>query len=149
MASLSFDRNPRRKRYVTYFVLGVVMVGLLLVAFFVGKTAKTNVTAENKAQQLQTAFQKAGLPVPSSTQITRVLGTDGGPVCDDPTGSLNKANLNAQLANGAAGPGTRPTTVDKDVVQGETLAIGIYCPEKLAEFTNYVKGLKFDDVAGS
>lgn len=146
MSSLSLDHNPRRKRIITYVILGGILVVLVVIALFIGKTVKTNTTATRRAEQLQTAFQQAGLPVPSTNQITRVLGDDGGPVCEDPTSALSKANLNAQLANGAAGPGARPTTVDPDVVQGEALAISIYCPEQLAAFTSYVKGLKFDDV---
>jgi len=148
MASLSVDSNPRRKRVITYLVLGAIVLTLALIAVLIGTTVHTNRTAEQRAAQLQNAFAKAGLPVPSTTQITGVLGDDGGAMCTDPANSLHKANLNAQLANGAGGPGTRPTTVDPRVVQGELLAIGVYCPEQLAEFTNYIKDLKFDDVAG-
>jgi hypothetical protein len=148
MTSMSLDHNPHRKRVVTYVILGAVVLILALIALLIGKTVKTNRTAEQRAAQLQTAFATAGLPVPSTTQITRVLGDDGGAMCTDPANALHQANLNAQLANGAGGPGTRPTTVDGRVIQGELLAIGIYCPEQLADFTNYIKGLKFDDVAG-
>jgi hypothetical protein len=146
MTSLSFDHNPRRKRIVTYVILGAVALTLMIIALFVFSSAKTNLTAEQRAEELQTEFQKAGLPVPSVTQITRVLGADGGAMCNDPVNALHKANLNAQMANGAAGPGTRPTTVDPDVIKGQELAIGVYCPEQLPAFTEYVNQLKFANV---
>ena len=76
-----------------------------------------------------------------------MLGRDGGAMCQDPNGALSRAMLQAQLSNGAGGPGQRPVIADTDVVQGETLAISVYCPDKLAEFTRYVKNtLTFDDV---
>jgi hypothetical protein len=39
--------------------------------------------------------------------VVRVLGDDGGAICDDPNSSLKKAILYGQLTNGAAGPGIR------------------------------------------
>lgn len=146
MSSLSLDRNPQRKRWITYVVLGFIFLILLITALLVFRSAKDSVVARQRAGDLQTAFSKAGLPVPSQEQIIRVLGDDGGAMCEDPGNALTQANLKAQMANGAAGPGTRPTTVDSRVVQGELLAIGIYCPDKLPEFTNFVNDLKFDDV---
>ncbi len=146
--ALSVDLEPKRKRYITYVVLGGIFLILLIIAVLVFGSAKDSVQANRKAKQLQDAFAQAGLAVPDQNQIVRVLGSDGGPICQDPANALNQANLNAQLSNGAGGPGARPTVVDKNVVQGEALAISIYCPEQLPAFTNYVKGLKFDDVAG-
>jgi hypothetical protein len=60
--------------------------------------------------------------------VVRVLGDDGGAICDDPNSALKKAILYGQLTNGAAGPGIRPVIADNRVVQGELAVIKIYCP---------------------
>ncbi|HKD97878.1 MAG TPA: hypothetical protein VKB69_09780 [Micromonosporaceae bacterium] len=147
MTSLSLDVDPKRKRVVTWIVLGAIFLILLIIALAVFRSAKNNVQASNKADQLITALQKAGLPQPSKDQIVRVMGTDGGAICHDPDAGLTQAQLQAQLDNGAAGPGMRPTLSDQQVVQGELLALGVYCPEQLAEFTNQIKNnYKFADV---
>jgi hypothetical protein len=150
MTSISLDHDPKRKRIITYIVLGAIFLALLLIGWGVFRTAHTSKTANDNADKLLSAFAAAGLPQPSKDQIIRVLGADGGAMCDDPTSALHRANLQAQMYNGAAGPGMRPIRSDKDVVQGEVLAIGIYCPEKLAEFTTYIKNdLRFNDVIKS
>jgi hypothetical protein len=138
--------DPNKRRRTTYWVLGIlfaVMAGGALLAF---SSAKANRVAEDKAAQLTSAFAAAGLPQPTTEQITRVLGDDGGPMCQDPNNYLHQAVLQYGFNNGATGPGIRPVISDKLVVQGEVLAISIYCPEKLPEFTAYVAKLKFDDV---
>jgi hypothetical protein len=147
MSSLSLDVDPKRKRVVTWIVLGAIFLILLTIAIAVFRSAKNNVDASRKADQLLAALQTAGLPQPSKDQIVRVLGSDGGAMCDDPNAGLTQAQLQAQMDNGAAGPGMRPTLSDKDIVRGELLALGIYCPEQLAEFTNQIENnYKFADV---
>ncbi len=74
-----------------------------------------------------------------------MLGSDGGPVCDNPQDALAKAQLKAQLANGAAGPAMRPTAIDRKVVTGEALILGIYCPDRLADYRKLIDGFSFDD----
>jgi hypothetical protein len=76
--------------------------------------------------------------------VVRVLGDDGGAICDDPNSALKKAILYGQLTNGAAGPGIWPVIADNRVVQGELAVIKIYCPQELPEFTD---ALKLDNVA--
>lgn len=129
---------PKATRITTYIVLGGIFLILLIVAVGTFRTVKTNTTATNKAAQLQTAFVEAGLPKPATDQITRVLGDDGGALCADPTDPLNQATLQASITTGSGGPGMRPVLAPHDVVQGELLAIGIYCPEELAGFTKYI-----------
>jgi hypothetical protein len=50
------------------------------------------------------------------------------------------------LTNGAGGPGMRPVIVDNKVVQGQLLAIKVYCPENLDKFSKVVDKLKYADV---
>jgi hypothetical protein len=138
--------DPRRRRRITYLVLGILFVVIAGSALFAFNSAKTGRAATDKANQLAAAFAEAGLPVPTTEQITRTLGDDGGALCEDPNNYLRKAMLQYSMSNGAAGPGIRPIISDRQVVQGEVLAISVYCPEKLPEFTTYVTNLKFDDV---
>ncbi len=146
-SGVTLDLDPKRKRVITWIVLGAIFVVLVIIAAAVFSHAKTNVQASNKADQLQSKLTAAGLPVPDKNQIVRVLGNDGGAMCHDPSSGLEQAQLQQQMYNGADGPGARPTISDVDVVQGELIALSIYCPEKVGEFTQQVKNnYKFDDV---
>lgn len=138
--------DPHKRRRTTYWVLGILFVVIAGGALLTFRSAKATQNATAKANQLAEAFAAAGLPKPTTDQISRVLGEDGGAMCKNPNDYLKKAILQYGMSNGAAGPGIRPVITDKQVVQGEVLAISIYCPEKLPEFTTYVTGLKFDDV---
>jgi hypothetical protein len=137
---------PETRHRITYIVLGVIFVVLLGSALAVFRSAKSTAEAEEKADQLTAALNEAGLPVPSKDQIVHVLGDDGGAICADPNSALKRAALYDQFTNGAGGPGLRPIIADSTVVQGELLAIKIYCPEELEEFTAFVNDLKFDNV---
>ena len=61
--------------------------------------------------------------------VVRVLGDDGGAICQDPNAALSRAALLDRLMNGAAGPGMRPVIADNRAVKGELLVIQIYCPD--------------------
>lgn len=147
MSGVTLDLDPKRKRVITWVVLGAIFVVLVIIAAAVFNSAKTNVQASNKADELQSKLTAAGLPVPDKNQIVRVLGNDGGAMCHDPSSGLEQAQLQQQMYNGADGPGARPTIADVNVVQGELIALSIYCPEQVAEFTQQIKNnYKFDDV---
>jgi hypothetical protein len=77
--------------------------------------------------------------------VVRVLGDDGGALCDDPAGGLRKGILLSQIVNGAAGPGLRPVVADRRIVQGQLLVLKIYCPDKLPTFQELVNDLKLDE----
>jgi Tfp pilus assembly protein FimT len=141
----SADTTERTRR-ITYIVVGAIVVVLLVVALISYRSAKETEAAQQKADQLIAALDQAGLPTPSKDQVVRVLGDDGGAVCDDPNSALKKAILYGQLTNGAAGPGIRPVIADNRVVQGELAVIEVYCPEELPEFTKTADDLKLDDV---
>jgi hypothetical protein len=139
------EQSTDRERRVVY-IIAAVFVGLLLVVSLLSYRSKeSSQAAEQKANQLIAALQKAGAHPPTQDQIVRVLGDDGGAVCDDPSGALRKAILLGQIMNGAAGPGMRPVIGDNRVVRGELLVIGIYCPDELPRFQEFVNNLKFDD----
>jgi hypothetical protein len=144
-----FDHGKRR-RMVTYAVLGLILLGLLVWGLIVYDRARDTQEAQEKAQQLIDKFVATGLPTGGRTaeEVARVFGDDGGAVCASPTSDLTIGALRAHMSNGAGGPGQRPVTVDEQVVLGERLIIETYCPEKLAAFDRFVQDTDFANVAG-
>ncbi|MFC7496381.1 MULTISPECIES: hypothetical protein [unclassified Nocardioides] len=140
-----YEVPDRHRTWIYWVALGLLVV-MAVVALFTFSAARSNAEAQDKADQLIAALEDAGARAPSQDQIVRVLGDDGGPVCDDPGNALRRATLFAQMMNGAAGPGQRPVIVDRRVVQGELLVIEIYCPDKLEDFQDKIDDLDFEDV---
>src|SRR4051812_7103639 len=119
------EHHNRWVYWGAWIVLGVFVV----IGLFTFSSARESKRADEKADQLITSLQKAGAErVPSKDQIVRVLGDDGGAVCDDPTSALRKATLYSMVSNGAAGPGMRPVVADTRVVAGQLAVIEVYCP---------------------
>jgi hypothetical protein len=109
--------------------------------------AQHNQAAEAKAQQLTQELQKAGIRVPASQDtIVNVLGTDGGPVCEDPAAALRKALVDQQLVNGAAFVGQRPVIGEVRLLDGARIVLQVYCPEKVDAFRDAVANYKLDNV---
>jgi len=143
------ETSTQHGRRVTYLVIAGALALLLVVCLVFYRSAQSSQQAEDKANQLTVALQKAGVrAVPSQEQIVRVLGDDGGAICQDPASALRKALLFSQLTNGAGGPGMRPVIVDKKIFKGELLVIQIYCPDQLPQFQQLVEKLKTAPVAG-
>jgi hypothetical protein len=148
MSTVQETSTPRDRRII-YAVLSGALVLLLIVCLFFYRSAQSNQQAQEKADQLIAALQKAGVrTVPSQEQIVGVLGDDGGALCKDPASALGKSILFSQLTNGAAGPGIRPVIADGKVFKGQLLAIQIYCPDQLPRFQQMVEKLKTAPVAG-
>ncbi|PJI93333.1 hypothetical protein [Luteimicrobium subarcticum] len=133
-----------RKKWVYWTAIGLLVVGFLI-AILSFSGARANARAAEKADELTAALTDAGLRAPSQDQITRLLGDDGGAVCEDPGSALSQATLDAQLTNGAAGPGQRPVIADDRVVQGQRIVLQVYCPDQLDEFEQAVDDLNLDD----
>ena len=143
------ETSTQKDRRLVYIVITVALVLLLIICFIFYRSAQSSQQAQDKANQLIAALQKAGVRVvPSQEQIVRVLGDDGGAICKDPASALRKALLFSQLTNGAGGPGIRPVIVDSRIFKGELLVIQIYCPDELAGFQQEVEQLKTAGVAG-
>ena len=131
---------------VLYRLIGVFVAVLMIVGLFTYSGQKSDQESQQKAQQLVTKFQAAGLPVPEDTDILiRTLGQDGGAVCDNPASALGKATLADQIANGASFVGRRPVIIDRDLVVGELLILQTYCPEHLEEYRDKIDDYKTDD----
>ncbi|MYS10669.1 hypothetical protein GTW71_30490 [Streptomyces sp. SID6041] len=123
----------------------VILVGLVVTGIVRYQAVKTNNQTASKARQLQEALVKAGYPSPDTDTVQRVLGTDGGPVCDDPDNALKTALWKIQQANGATGPGMRPVITDSKAVQAERIVLQVYCPDQVDDFDDAVDDLRTDD----
>ena len=141
------QKSSTNENRTVYIVSGIVVVALMIIALLTFRSGKESEQAEQKANQLITALTAAGARAPSQEQVVRLLGDDGGAVCDDPSGSLRKGILLGQLMNGAAGPGMRPVIADKRVVRGQLLVLQIYCPDELPRFQEFVDRLNLSDTA--
>jgi Tfp pilus assembly protein FimT len=135
----------QRKSWIYWTAIGLLVVAVVI-GLFTFSSARSTAQAQDKADQFSAALEDAGLSAPSQDQIVRVLGEDGGALCEDPGSALRKAILFGLLVNGAAGPGQRPVVVDNRVVQGQLIAIQVYCPDKLTDFKESIQDLDFGDV---
>ena len=139
------ESDTYQQNRTTYIVAGIAVVALTVIALLTFHSGKSSQQADQKATQLIAALTAAGARAPSKEQVVRVLGDDGGAVCDDPNGSLRKGVLLGQLMNGAAGPGMRPIISDNRVVKGQLLVLKIYCPDKLPSFQEFVDSLNLGE----
>ena len=139
------ESSTTQETRTLYIVTGVIVVVLVVIALLTFHSGKTSQEAEQKANQFIAALTAAGARAPSQATVVRVLGNDGGAVCDDPNGSLRKGVFLGQLMNGAAGPGMRPIISDNRVVKGQLLVLKIYCPDKLPSFQDFVDSLNLGE----
>ncbi|MFH8625793.1 hypothetical protein ACH4A8_28555 [Streptomyces vietnamensis] len=123
----------------------VLLVGLAVTGVVRYASVKKNNETHAKADRLQEELVKAGYPSPDTDTVQQILGTDGGPVCEDPGSALNTALWKIHQANGATGPGMRPVIADTKAVQVERIVLQVYCPDKLDDFDEELKDLKTDD----
>lgn len=137
---------PDRGRTYIYWTAMGLLIALVVVALLSFRAAASTREAQDKADQLIAAIEGAGGQPPSQEQVVRVLGDDGGAVCDDPASALRRAIFYGQLSNGATGPGMRPIIADNRAVQGQLLVVDIYCPDELEDVQTWVEDLKLDDV---
>ena len=140
--STHMESSTKRGRSVTYIVATILLVVFAVIALLMFRSVRETQQSLEKADQLIAEINAAGGTAPSREQIARVLGDDGGAVCANPNDALSRAILFSQLANGAAGPGTRPVIADVRFVQGQLRIIQIYCPEELDDFQKFVDDLQ-------
>jgi hypothetical protein len=144
----SFDSEPDN-RFI-YWVAGGLIAVMIVIGLVAYRGAKQDNEADQKAEQLISKLQAAGVTrLPSTNQVARVLGTDGGSTCQDPHNALRKATLFSMIMNGAAGPGMRPVITDSRVFRGQLAVISVYCPEELPKFQKFVDDLKTGNVVRS
>ena len=142
-------QTDEERRYL-YTGVAVVFAVLVAVGLFTLKAGATTQAAQDKAAQLTTELESAGVPAPASEVLVRMFGDDGGAVCADPNSALTRATMLSLMTTGTGGVGQRPIIAAGRVVQGEQLILKVYCPDELADFQDFVNDLKLDDsVAGS
>jgi amino acid transporter len=128
-----------------YWVAGAVAIVLVVIGLITFSAEKKDQESQAKAQQLTQKLQQAGLRVPPSQDtLVSSLGSDGGPVCENPANALGKATLFNLMGNGADFVGQRPVIVDRRIVQGEKLILETYCPEKLAKYEETIAHLEYE-----
>ncbi|WP_251151681.1 hypothetical protein [Cellulosimicrobium sp. Marseille-Q4280] len=135
--------EPRPRRWVVYTAVALVLVALgvvMIVQFSNVRANRDAREAEQKAAELHEQLVAVGIVGIDQETIEQVLGSDGGAFCTDPT-ALVDATANLGAANGAAGPGLRPSVVEERRLAGDRLVIEVYCPEQLDAFDEYVDSL--------
>jgi len=130
-----------------YVLIGALVVGLAIWGVVAYRGHHASARAKAKAEELNQKFEANSLPTFADTDdIARILGTDGGAVCEAPGKALTDALTKFNLANGAGGPGQRPVISDTDVLKGEFLIVQTYCPQKFGKFEDFFKDFDFDSV---
>ena len=120
----------------------------IVIGLFTFSSARETRQANEKADEFIAALEDAGRPaLPTKDQIVRVLGDDGGALCDDPGSALRKATLllDADQRRGRARHAAGHRRQQR-VVKGQLAVIEVYCPDELEDFKSYVSDLKYDDV---
>ncbi|MFD7323161.1 hypothetical protein ACFV9D_19030 [Streptomyces sp. NPDC059875] len=123
-----------------------VLVGMVIVGLVQYSAVRRDSQTSAKANELAEELTKGGYPVPDQETTERLLGTDGGAVCEDPGSALTKAlHRLQQLSNGATGPGSRPVIADGKAVAVERIVLQVYCPDEVDDFDESVDDLKTDE----
>jgi hypothetical protein len=133
-----------RERTIYWIVAGALGV-LLIVMLVAWNYDRQNEEADAKAQELIAAYEAAGLRAPDADQIARVLGDDGGQVCETADSKLVQGYWKLRLMIGGEFY-VRPTRLDPRIREGMLLVVDVYCPEKRPNVEDFFEGWDFDDV---
>lgn len=142
---VEYEVHDDKRTWIYWVAVGLLVV-FMVIALVTFSSARSSAKANEKADQLIAAMADVGADPPSRDQVVRVLGDDGGAICEDPADALKRAVFNSLLSNGAAGPGQRPIIADERVIKFEVLVISIYCPDELEDFVSEFEDFDFEDV---
>jgi hypothetical protein len=132
-----------------YWIVGGIFGVLLIVMLAAWDYDRSNDEANQKAAQLIAAFEREGLTPPERpAMIARVLGDDGGWVCEAAGSDVAEGYWLQRLGVGGE-YFFRPVKVDRKMLQGLLLTVEIYCPDELPDVEEFVDDLDFDDVIRS
>ncbi|MER5960947.1 hypothetical protein [Streptomyces sp. NPDC002057] len=129
---------------VVYWGSILILIALAVTGLIRYESVTRNSETLSKATRLQEELVRAGYPSPDTDTVERLLGTDGGQVCEEPGNALKTALWKIQQSNGAAGPGQRPVISDTRAVEAERIVLQVYCPDQLPEFEDELEDLKTD-----
>jgi hypothetical protein len=133
-----------RERTIYLIVAGVFGV-LLIVMLATFNYDRQNDEANAKAAELIAAFEEAGLPAPDQDQIARVLGDDGGQVCETADSKLVQGYWKLRLMVGGEYY-VRAVRLDGRIREGLSLIVDVYCPEKRPDIEDFFEDWDFDNV---
>lgn len=134
------------KERTIYWIVGAVFGVLLIVMLVAWDYDRANEEANAKALELIAAYEEAGLQAPERpAMVARVLGDDGGIVCETAGSELLEGYWKLRLGVGGEYY-FRPVKVDQRTLEGLRQIVEVYCPDKLPEVEDFVDDLNFDDV---
>ncbi|WP_457030828.1 hypothetical protein [Kitasatospora sp. P5_F3] len=142
---MSPTRMASEHRWI-YIGTIVLLVGLMIAGLLTYTQQKATNEAHRKANELNDALVAQGFPAINVQNTALVLGTDGGPVCEDPNSALKQGLWRVQMSNGAGGPGMRPIIADGRILAAGAEVVEVYCPDKLADYQEQLNTLKTADV---
>jgi hypothetical protein len=132
-----------KDRQIYWVVAGIF--GVLLIVMLVSwNYDRQNAEADAKAQELIAAYEQVGLTAPEQDQIARVLGDDGGAVCETADSELVQGYWKLRLGVGGEFY-VRSVRLDGKVRQGLSIVVDVYCPEKRPDVDELFEGWDFDD----
>jgi hypothetical protein len=132
-----------------YWTAAGVLVALMVLALLTWNYNKANAEALDKANQLISAYESAGLTAPRSAEnVAEVLGTDGGEVCVAASSDYLLGYIKTRLGVGGEFY-FRPTVVDGRPLQGAALVVQTYCPQEAPRLQEFIDGLKSADLSAS
>jgi hypothetical protein len=133
-----------RERTIYWIVAGIFGV-LLIVMLAAWNYDRQNDEANAKAAELIAAYEEAGLRAPDQDEIARVLGDDGGQVCETADSELVQGYWKLRLMVGGEFY-VRAVRLDGRIRQGLSLVVDVYCPEKRPDIEDFFEEWEFDDV---
>ncbi|VTR75779.1 hypothetical protein [Cellulomonas hominis] len=146
MTEVEQDVGPGPRNTLLYWITGAILAVLTVVALIAYRGAQEDEAASAKADELLVVLEEAGVErLPDKDQVVRVLGDDGGSVCQDPGHALRQATLFSMLTNGATGPGMRPVIADSRLVRGQLAVMSVYCPDEIEDVRQWLDDLPTDD----
>jgi hypothetical protein len=128
-----------------YWIVGGIFGVLLIVMLVAWNYDRQNEEADAKAQELIAAYEAAGLRAPDQDQIARVLGDDGGQVCETADSELVQAEWKLRFLAGGEYY-VRATSLPGTIREGLSLIVDVYCPEKRPDIEDFFEDWDFDDV---
>ena len=132
-----------------YWTIGGVLAALLVLAMVTWNYNKATAEAIDKAEQLISAYESAGLTPPRSAEnVAEVLGTDGGEVCVAASSDYLLGYIKTRLGVGGEFY-FRPTIVDRRPLEGAALIVETYCPEEAPRVDEFIQGLKSAELTPS
>jgi hypothetical protein len=130
-------------RTIYWIVAGIF--GVLLIVMLVSwNYDRQNEEANAKADELIARLDEAGLRTPDRDQIARVLGDDGGQVCETADSELVQGYWKLRLMVGGEFY-IRPVRLDGRIREGLSLVVDVYCPEKRPAIEDFFQDWTFYD----